>query len=95
MFDDSKRLDKLEAQMAGVEKSIKELTAAIETMAKANDSKFKALDFANEDKDRQFLGIRKSRLEPLEDEAKSQTATLKNLSQRVALLENQMKKLNK
>src|SRR5690606_6068834 len=40
MFDDSKRLDKLEAQMAGVEKSIAELRSALDGLSKSSGEKF-------------------------------------------------------
>jgi len=95
MFDDSKRLDKLEAQMAGVEKSIAELRSALDGLSKSSGEKFKALDFQNEDKDRQFAGIRKSRLEPLETDSKTLNDAVKKLQQRCTNLEAAVKKLSK
>lgn len=92
-FDDSERLDKLESQMAGVDKSLKDLNTALEALTKTVTSKVKEYDNANEDKDRQFLGIRKSRLEPLETDSKSHADQLKKLTGRVTNLEVQVKKM--
>jgi len=95
MFDDSKRLDKLESQMGEVQKAVKDMATAIADLSKAMNDKFKQLDFANEDKDRQFLGIRKSRLEPLETDVKALNDAMKKLQPRVTNLEVQVKKLGK
>lgn len=94
-FDDSERLDKLESQMASVDKSLDELVAALEALTKTVTSKIKEYDNANSDKDRQFSGIRKSRLEPLESDSKSHADQLKKLTARVSTLEVQVKKLGK
>jgi prefoldin subunit 5 len=94
-FDDEDRLDNLEAKMTAAEKAIRDIQTALDALTKAHDAKAKEMEFANEDKDRQFLGIRKARLEPLENDSKAHGDEIKKLSQRLSSVEAQLKKPSK
>ncbi len=91
MFDDSKRLDALEGQMATVQKSIQTLTASIDALRKwAESENTKSADHeATRGKNQNSL------IEDVEKGALATAAEMKKIVPRINYLEQQIKKLAK
>lgn len=91
MFDDSKRLDALEGQMKAVQKSVAEFPAEI---AKVKKWAEEAIHEEKEREDRRGKNQNDLIVE-VEKGALATEAALKKALQRIAVLEQQVKKLSK